>query len=119
MQAIAEQQAQAAQIAMETEQRQAELELSQIENNLALAQERRARTIADIGLAKERESEVTQNNAKALLDNAKTYAEIEQLDRDHFLETLRFAHEIKQVEQQEADVQIQKDINQSEQLKQH
>jgi len=113
---IAQQQQQAAQVEMEREQRQAELELSQIDNNLALAQERRARTIADIGLAKERESEVTQNNAKALLDNAKTYAEIEHLDRSHFLETVRLTHEMKLAEQQEADDQIQKDIQKAEQL---
>ena len=117
MQEIAQQQQQAAKVVQEQEQRQAELELSQIDNNLALAQERRARTIADIGLAKERESEVTQNNAKALLDTAKTYAEIEQLDRSHFLEVMRLAHEIKVNEQQEADQQIQTDINKAEQLK--
>lgn len=118
MEEIAMQQQQAQQIAMETENRQAQLELSQIDNNLALAQERRARVIADIGLAKERESEVTQNNAKALLDNARTYAEIENMDRTHLLEVMRLTHDIKQSQQQEADVQIQKDIDQAEQLKQ-
>lgn len=118
MQEIAMQQQQAQQIAMETENRQAQLEISQIENNLALAQERRARVIADIGLAKERESEVTQNNAKALLDNARTYAEIENIDRTHLLEVMRLTHDIKQSQQQEADVQIQKDIDRAEQLKQ-
>lgn len=93
MQQIAEQQAQAQQIQMQAEQRKAQLELSQIDNNLALAEERRARVISDIGLARERISEGEQNHAKALLDNAKTYAEIEHLDRTHLLDTLRFAHE--------------------------
>ncbi len=93
MEQIAQQQSQQAQLAMQAESRQAELEMSQIENNLALAQERRARVMADLGLARERISESEQNHAKAILDNAKTYAEIEQLDRSHFLETMRFAHE--------------------------
>jgi hypothetical protein len=93
MQQIAQQQSQQADLAIAAEQRQAELEASQIENNLALAQERRARVMADLGLARERISEAEQNHAKAVLDNAKTYAEIEDLDRSHFLESLRFAHE--------------------------
>lgn len=90
---IAQAQQQASAIEMETANRQAQLEMSQIDNNLALAQERRARVIADIGLARERISEGEQNKAKALLDNAKTFAEIEDLDRGHFLEVMRFAHE--------------------------
>jgi hypothetical protein len=90
---IQQAQEQAAQIEMDTANRQAQLEMSQIDNNLALAQERRARVIADIGLARERISEGEQNKAKALLDNAKTFAEIEDLDRNHFLEVMRFAHE--------------------------
>lgn len=114
---VAQQQAQAQQIEMEIANRQAKLEESQIDNNLALAQERRARVIADIGLAKERESEVVQNNAKALLDNAKTYAEIEQMDRGHLLEVMQLAHDMKMAQQKEAQDQIQTDINQTEQLK--
>jgi hypothetical protein len=90
---IAQAQQQASEMEMETANRQAQLEMSQIDNNLALAQERRARVIADIGLARERISEGEQNKAKALLDNAKTFAEIEDLDRAHFLEVMRFAHE--------------------------
>lgn len=116
MAAIAEQQAQAQQKIAETEQRQAELEMSQIDNNLALAQERRARTIADIGLARERISESEQNHAKALLDNAKTYAEIEHLDHAHFLETLRFAHESKLEADQQNEEILQKDVQLGESL---
>lgn len=106
---IAQQQQQAQQIAMETENRQAQLELSQIDNNLALAQERRARTIADIGLARERISEAEQNKAKALLDNAKTFAEIEDLDRGHFLEVMRFAHETQVAEDDRISETLQED----------
>lgn len=114
---VAQQQAEAQKVEMEIANRQAKLEESQIDNNLALAQERRARVIADIGLAKERESEVVQNNAKALLDNAKTYAEIEQMDRGHLLEVMQLAHDMKMAQQKEAQDQIQTDINQTEQLK--
>jgi hypothetical protein len=114
---VAEQQAQAQQVEMEIMNRQAKLEESQIDNNLALAQERRARVIADIGLAKERESEVTQNNAKALLDNVRAYAEIENMDRTHLLDVMKLTHDMKIAEQQQADQQIQTDIQKTEQLK--
>jgi hypothetical protein len=114
---IAEQQSQQAQMAMAAEQRQAELEASQIENNLALAQERRARVMADLGLAKERESEVTQNNAKALLDNVKTFAEIENLDRTHMLDVMQLSHDMQMNQQKLSEEQIQRDIQQAEQLK--
>lgn len=106
---IAQAKQQAAQIEMETANRQAQLEMSQIDNNLALAQERRARVIADIGLARERISEAEQNKAKALLDNAKTFAEIEDLDRNHFLEVMRFAHETTQNEDERITETLQQD----------
>lgn len=109
---VAQAQQQAAQIEMETANRQAQLEMSQIDNNLALAQERRARVIADIGLARERISEGEQNKAKALLDNAKTFAEIENLDRNHFLEVMRFAHET----QVHNDDQINETLQQDKEL---
>lgn len=109
---IAQAQEQAAQIEMDTANRQAQLEMSQIDNNLALAQERRARVIADIGLARERISEGEQNKAKALLDNAKTFAEIENLDRNHFLEVMRFAHET----QVHNDDQITETLQQDKEL---
>jgi len=109
MQEIAQAQQEAAKIEMETANRQAQLEASQIDNNLALAQERRARVVADIGLARERISEAEQNKAKALLDNAKTFAEIEDLDRNHFLEVMRFAHETTIAEDERITETLQKD----------
>jgi hypothetical protein len=117
MQQIAQIQAQATELEMQAEQRKAQLELSQIENNLALAQERRARVLADLGLAKERESEVVQNNAKALLDNVKTMAEMEKMDHGNILDALRLSHEMRIADQEHAQQQIQTDIDQSEQLK--
>lgn len=106
---VAQQQNQMQQIAMEQERRQAELDMSQVENNLALAQERRARVIADLGLARERISEGQQNYAKALLDNAKTMTEIEDLDRKHFLETMRFAHESQMESDARTEEKLQSD----------
>ena len=117
MKKASQMQQQVIQVELEAEQRKAQLELSQIENNLALAQERRGRVIADIGLAKERESEVVQNNAKALLDNIKAYAEIEQLDRGHQLEVVRLIHERDIANKEVAQQEIQQDIDQAEQLK--
>jgi len=108
---------QAQQIAMEAEKRKAALENSQVENNLALAQERRARVLADLGLAKERESEVVQNNAKALLDNVRTIAELEDMDNRGIMDMVRLSHEMRVADQQFAQEQVQQDIEQTEQLK--
>jgi hypothetical protein len=113
---IAQAQQQASEMEMETANRQAQLEMSQIDNNLALAQERRARVIADIGLARERISEGEQNKAKALLDNAKTFAEIEDLDRAHFLEVMRFAHETQVTNDDQITETLQQDKKLGESL---
>lgn len=78
----------------EAEQIQKALEMSQIDNNTALAEERRARVLADIGLARERISEGEQNYAKALLDNAKTVKEIQDMDRKRLLDVMALAADI-------------------------
>lgn len=114
---IEEKQAQAQQLAMEAEQRKAQLELSQVEQNLALAQERRGRVLADIGLARERISEGEQNYAKALLDNARTVAEIEDLDRNHLMDVMRLAHEMQQANADKTEEKIGQDVQLGEQLK--
>lgn len=108
---------QAQEIMMQKEQRQGQLELSQIENNLALAQERRGRVLADLGLARERISEGEQNYAKALLDNARTVAEIEDMDRTHLIEVMRLAHEMQQENAQRTDEKIQADTQLAESFK--
>jgi len=112
-----EQQNQLAQLEMEQEQRRAQLEMSQIENNLALAQERRGRVLADIGLARERISEGEQNYAKALLDNARTVAEIEELDRNHLLEVMRLAHEMQAESGERTEEKLQSDMRLGESFK--
>lgn len=92
----AEQQQQQQQKMDEAEQIQKALEMSQIDQNTALAEERRARVLADIGLARERISEGEQNYAKALLDNAKTVKEIQDMDRKRLLDVMALAAEISQ-----------------------
>ena len=118
---LAEQQekaAKAAEVEMEAAQVQKMLDMAAVNQSNALAEERRARVLADIGLAKERESEVTQNHAKAFLDNAKTIAQIEDIPRKRMLEVLELAATIRQQEKQEAEAELQKDMKRAEALKQ-
>lgn len=112
-----EQQAQAAQMEQEELQMKRALEMASLNQSNALAEERRARVLSDIGLAKERESEVVQNHAKAFLDNAKTIAEIQDLPRKRLIEVLDLAADLRQRERQEAEAELQKDMNRAEALK--
>lgn len=119
---IMRQQAEAAQQAAAVEQEAAQmqkmLDMAAVNQSTALAEERRARVLADIGLAKERESEVTQNHAKAFLDNAKTIAQIEDIPRKRLIEVLKLASEIRMQEKQATEVELQKDMKRAEALKQ-
>ena len=112
------QQAVAAQIEQESLEMKKMLDMAAVNQSTALAEERRARVLSDIGLAKERESEVTQNHAKAFLDNAKTIAQIEDIPRKRMIEVLELAANIRQQEKQEAEVELQKDMKRAEALKQ-
>lgn len=113
-----EQQAQAAQAEQEAMEMKKALDMAAINQSTALAEERRARVLSDIGLAKERESEVTQNHAKAFLDNAKTIAQIEDIPRKRLVEVLQLAANLKQQEKQSAEVELQKDMKRAEAFKQ-
>jgi len=113
-----EQAAAAAQTEQEAAHMQKMLDMAAVNQSTALAEERRARVLADIGLAKERESEVTQNHAKAFLDNAKTIAQIEDIPRKRLIEVLELAATIRQKEKQETEVELQKDMKRAEALKQ-
>lgn len=113
-----EQQAAAAQMEQEAAQMQKMLDMASVNQSNALAEERRARVLADIGLAKERESEVVQNHAKAFLDNAKTIAQIEDIPRKRMIEVLELAADLRQKEKQEAEAELQKDMKRAEALKQ-
>jgi hypothetical protein len=105
----AEQQQQQQQKMDEAEQIQKALEMSQIDQNTALAEERRARVLADIGLARERSSEAEQNYAKALLDNAKTATEIDNLNRKPVMDFIKMASEARAAEAERAEQQLQRD----------
>lgn len=113
-----EQAAVAAQAEQEALQMQKMLDMAAVNQSTALAEERRARVLADIGLAKERESEVTQNHAKAFLDNAKTIAQIQDIPRKRMVEVLELVAKVKQQEKQETEVELQKDMKRAEALKQ-
>ena len=113
----AEQAQQAAQKEQEAQEVQKMLDMASINQSTALAEERRARVLSDIGLAKERESEVVQNHAKAFLDNAKTIAQIEDIPRKRMTEVLKLAADIRLQEQQQAEAELQKDMKRAEALK--
>lgn len=117
MQKQAEQEQQAMQQEMQDEAISRQLAISKTEENLALAEERRARVLADIGLAKERISEGEQNYAKALLDNAKTAKEIQDLDRKSFLDVMNIAKELQIAHENRIEKQIQQDMQKANQLK--
>jgi len=113
----AEKQKAASEVEQEQMQIQRELDLAAINQSNALAEERRGRILADIGLAKERESEVVQNHAKAFLDNAKTIAEIEDLPRKRLIEVLTLAAELRQTQMQQANAELQQDQQRAQALK--
>lgn len=114
----AEQAQQAAAAEQEAMQMQKALDMAAINQSTALAEERRARVLADIGLAKERESEVVQNHAKAFLDNAKTIAQIEDIPRKRLTEVLKLAADMELRERQQAEAELQRDMKRAEALKQ-
>lgn len=118
MQQQAEQAEQAAQMEQEAAEMQKALDMASVNQSNALAEERRARVLADIGLAKERESEVVQNHAKAFLDNAKTIAQVNDIPNKRMTEVLKIAADMRVAELQLTEVQLQKDMKRAEALKQ-
>lgn len=105
----AEQQQQQQQKMDEAEQIQKALEMSQVDQNTALAEERRARVLSDIGLARERSSEASQNYAKAMLDNAKTVNEIQDMDRKRLLDVMKLAADISMQQEKKFEQQLTQD----------
>jgi hypothetical protein len=98
----------------EAEQIQKALEMSQIDQNTALAEERRARVLSDIGLARERSSEASQNYAKAMLDNAKTVTEIQDMDRKRLLDVMKLAADISMQQEKKFEQQLAQDAQRIE-----
>lgn len=85
------------------EQERMALELSnaQKEQMLALAQERRARVVADLSLSQERASEAEENRAQAALARAKTITEIAAMKDDRIIKVLDFVNRLEQAESQD------------------
>ncbi len=110
----AQQVQEAAQVQQQATEMQTMMDMAAVNQSTALAEERRARVLSDLGLARERQSEAIQNHAKAFLDNAKTIAQIE----DILVEVLKLASEIRVQEQQEAEAILQQDMERAEALKQ-
>jgi len=105
----AEQQEQQQQKMFEAEEIQKAKEMSQIDQNTALAEERRARVLSDIGLARERMSEGEQNYAKALLDNVKTVSEIQDIDRKRLVDVMRIVADIRMQEDAKTEQKLDSD----------
>lgn len=97
-----EQQAEQQKKVDEQERMALELMNSQKEENLALAQARRARVLGEVGLYEERISEAAENRSQAALARAKTISEIATLEDDRIIKVLEF---VNSLEQQEKELQ--------------
>ena len=77
------------------------------QNDFASAQERQGRTISNIGLYAERESEKSQNYAQASLDNVRAIKELADMDDDRLLKLARFVLEMQQAQRESvSDVEL-------------
>jgi hypothetical protein len=106
-----------AQVAEQDAARMRALQNSKIEENLALAQERRARVVSDIALGRERLSQVEDNRAGASLDRAKALVELEKLSDDRLINLLTFMKAMEKGDQMEDEEAIERDIERSERFK--
>lgn len=91
-----------------------ELENSQKEENIALAQERRARVVADLALGEERVSEAAENRAQAALARAKAIVEISALKDERILRVLEFVNTLERQEKADQDQVSQKVFDKSD-----
>ena len=80
---------------------------AQAQKDFASAQERQGRTISNIGLYAERESEKAQNYAKASLDQAKAMSEIEDIGVDRIIKLYQFVLEMQRTQKElHSDVEM-------------
>jgi hypothetical protein len=103
----------------EQERMALELANAKKEQDLALAQERRARVVADLSLAKERASEAEENRAQAALARAKTITEIASMQDERIIKVLEFVNMLEQQEAQDrqmisSDIHAESDVINSE-----
>lgn len=99
----------------ELELKKIELMNAQKEQMLSLAQERRARVVADLSLSAERASEAEENRAQAALARAKTITEIAAMKDERILKVLEFVNMLERQESQDrkdidADINAQADV---------
>ena len=112
-----QQQQQAEQQKKVNEQELMSLQLAnaQKEQMLALAQERRARVVADLSLSSERASEAEENRAQAALARARTITEISKMELDKIMQVLDFVNmlEVQETQDRESvESKIQSQANQ-------
>ncbi len=88
------QQAQLQQAMQETAIRTRSLE-AKAQNDFASAEERKGRTLSNIGLEKEREAEAQRNESEAALNNAKTMHELADLGDDRLIKLANFAMDLQ------------------------
>lgn len=112
-----QQQAEMQRMQMEDKARIDRLTEAKTQESVALAQERRARVLADIGLARERISEGDQNQAKAFLDNVKAVKEIQDLDIRTATDAFKLSQIIKATSQLQTERMLQGDIDKEKELR--
>jgi len=111
-----QQRQQAAQMQEEDRQRNAALQDAVTDQNVALAQERRARVLSDIGLARERVSRSVENRQDAVLSRAKAMAELEQMDTDRLKALIDLVGQFEEMFSQKEETAIATDIAREQQL---
>ena len=114
----AQEEMKAKQMAKIDEQERMALELSnaQKEQMLALAQERRARVVADLSLSAERASEAEENRAQAALARAKTITEISDMELGKVMKVLEFVNMLEMQETTDQEMIDQKIHKQADQI---
>jgi hypothetical protein len=89
---------------------------AEVEQKLALAQERRARVISDIALSTERASESEENRAQAALARAKTITEIADMETDRLLRVAEFVRTLEEQETVDRELVDNKIHQQADQI---
>jgi hypothetical protein len=70
------------------------------QNDFASAEERKARAVSNIGLAKERASQAVHDRASAALDNSKAIKELEAMDEKRLMELANFIVDLQMRQKQ-------------------
>lgn len=86
------------------------------QNDFAAAEERQGRTISNLGLYSERESEKAKNMAAASLDQVKAIAELRDMDDARLLKLADFVLQLQQIQQQNSAVADIQDKSKADQI---